>query len=471
MKKTGSLVLIIMLLGIVPSAAQNFSEKQIVTGSWIGKITAGPVPLRIVFNITSIEKDSLVATLDSPDQGAKNIKLGPVTLDGKALKISAGALLAEYNGIIKSDTIIEGTWKQAGTEVELNLTKLKAAFTLNRPQEPRPPFRYTSENVTFANEKFNITLDGTLTVPDGVGPFPAVILITGSGAQNRNEEIMGHKPFLVIADYLTRNGIAVLRYDDRGVGRSQGNYSTATSADLATDAEAAYTFLKKDPRITPGEIGFAGHSEGGLIAPIVAASNPDIAFVISLAGTGVRGEELLHRQNMDISLASGMPEKEVQEAISINKKLFAVLKKEPDNKKAEAKMTDVYKKILAKKKLSSAEIDQAVKQLNSSLSPVAYPWFRYFLMTNPADFWKKVKCPVLALNGEKDLQVAADVNLKSIEKSVKSGGNKSVTTIKFPGLNHLFQHSKTGLITEYGEIEETFSPEVLKVIADWIHAL
>ncbi|MFZ0283064.1 MAG: alpha/beta fold hydrolase, partial [Bacteroidales bacterium] len=334
------------------------------------------------------------------------------------------------------------------------------------------PYPYSSEEVTFLNEKFNIKLAGTLTLPNGVGPFPAVILITGSGAQNRNEEIMGHKPFLVIADYLTRNGIAVLRYDDRGVGKSQGSYLKATSADMATDAEAAYTFLKKDQRINSKLIGLAGHSEGGLISPIVASSNQGIAFIVSLAGPGVRGDELIHRQNMDISLASGVQEKEALEGISINKTLFAILKKEPDDKKAEVKMAEAYRKILVKdKKLSTAEIDQAVKQLNTSLSPQSYPWFRYFITTNPADYWKRVKCPVLALNGEKDLQVAADINLKAIEKALRSGGNKSVTTMKIAGLNHLFQHCQTGLVAEYGEIEETFSPEVLRVIADWIHRL
>lgn len=471
MKRTGFLLIIIIILGTADAMTQHLSDKQSVTGSWIGRITAGAVSLRLVFNLSLIEKDSLVATLDSPDQGAKNIKLGPVTFDGKIMKISAGALLAEYNGTLKNDTLIEGTWKQSGNTLDLNLTRLKTTFSLNRPQEPKPPFQYTTEDVTFANEKFNIELAGTLTLPNGAGPFPAVILITGSGAQNRNEEIMGHKPFMVIADYLTRNGIAVLRYDDRGVGKSKGNYLTATSADLATDAEAGFNFLKKDQRIKSGSIGLAGHSEGGLIAPIVASSNPGVAFIVSLAGPGVRGEEILHRQNLDINLASGMQEKEVKESITINKKLFAVLKKEPDNKKAEVRMTEVYKKILTKKKLDTKEIDQALKQFNASLNPLSYPWLRYFISTDPAVFWKKVKCPVLALNGEKDLQVAADVNLKAIEKAVKSGGNRSVTTIEFPGLNHLFQHCRTGLVSEYGEIEETFSQEVLKVITDWIRDL
>jgi hypothetical protein len=374
MKKIILLIFVIMLPAVHPAISQNLADKQLITGSWLGKISAGAVNLRIIFNLSIIEKDSLVATLDSPDQGAKNIKLGAVTYDGKALKISAGALLAEYNGTLKNDTLIEGTWIQAGNSTELNLTRLKTAFSLKRPQEPKPPFPYISEDVTFKNEKFNIELAGTLTLPDGKGPFPAVVMITGSGAQNRNEELLGHKPFLVIADHLTRNGIAVLRYDDRGIGKSQGNYISATSAAMATDAEAAYNFLKNDPRINQSSIGLAGHSEGGLIAPIVASSNPGIGFIISLAGPGVTGEKIILRQNMDISLASGSDEKDVREGNSTNKKLYAVLKKEPDNKKAETKLSEEYEKILTKKKMSAEEIDAALKQLKTGLNPASYDW-------------------------------------------------------------------------------------------------
>ncbi len=448
--------------------AQNTVDYKSVTGSWLGKIPAGGISLRVIFNLTLAGKDSLSATLDSPDQGAKNIKIGPVIFDGKDINIKAPLLLGEYKGTIKNDTLIEGTWTQRGIGTPLALTKLKTTFNLNRPQEPKPPFPYTSEDVIFKNDNAGIDLAGTLTIPKGNGPFPAVVLITGSGSQNRNEELLGHKPFLVIADYLTRNGIAVLRYDDRGVGGSKGTPLNATSADFATDAEAAFLFLTSRKEIDPKSIGLAGHSEGGLIAPIVASRNSNIAFIVSLAGTGVIGERILHTQNMDISIASGVDIKEIKEGISANKKIFAVLKKETDNKIAQEKIAVVYKKILTKKKISEEDIDKALKQLNASLNPVSYNWMRYFIITDPSAFWKKVKCPVLALNGEKDLQVSAAVNLPAIDKAVRSGGNQSVKTISFSGLNHLFQHCKTGLPAEYGEIEETFSPEVLKIMADWI---
>jgi uncharacterized protein len=470
-----SIVTIFLSLFLIMSPnslhAQNTAYKNILPGSWLGRISTNGIDLRLVFNLKLNDRDSLIATADSPDQGAKNIPLGSVILNDKNLIIKAPSLMGEYNGTITGDSTIEGTWTQRGASFKVNLQKLKTVFSVSRPQEPKPPYPYTSEDVTFTNNKFNIKLAGTLTMPAGTGPFKAVILITGSGAQNRNEELMGHKPFLVIADYLTRNGIAVLRYDDRGVGSSQGNYEDATSADLATDAEAAFEFLKSNPKINQKEIGLLGHSEGGLIAPIVASSNPDIGFIISLAGPGVTGQQIIIRQSQDIARLSGQTENAIKESTETNKKLYSVLRKERDNKKAETKILAIYKEILEKKKTSKEDTEKAVNQLKMTFGASKYTWFRYFITTDPSAFWKKVECPVLALNGEKDLQVSANENLPAIEKALKSSGNNSVKIVKLPGLNHLFQHCKTGLPGEYGTIEETFSPEALKIISDWILTL
>jgi uncharacterized protein len=470
-KKCYLSLLVFVLLSSLSIANQNISGKKNIVGSWLGKLSSGGIELRVIFNLSVVENDSLVATLDSPDQGAKNIKLGQVSLSGESLRIAAPAIMGEYNGTIKNDSLIQGIWKQGGNTMPLDLAKLKTAFSLIRPQEPIPPFPYTSEDVTFTNNKFNIKLAGTLTVPHGKGPFKAVIMITGSGAQNRNEELMGHKPFLIIADYLSRNGIAVLRYDDRGIGGSQGNYPDATSADLATDAEAAYNFLRNNPKINKKEIGLIGHSEGGLIAPIIAASNTDIGFIVSLAGPGVTGQQIMVRQTEDIGRLSGMKENAIKESVDVNKRLYAVLRKEKDNNKAEKKVLALYSEILKKKKTPDAQVEKEIIQLKQRFGARTYTWFRYFLTTDPARFWKKVECPVLALNGEKDLQVAAHENLPAIEKALHSGGNESVKSVSLPGLNHLFQHCTTGLPAEYGTIEETFSPEVLKIISDWILAL
>lgn len=452
-------------------SAQNNSNKNILPGSWLGNISVSGSSIRLVFNLKLNERDSLIATADSPDQGAKNIPLGRVIQNMDSITIKAPLLLAEYKGTIINDTTINGTFTQRGGQYTVNLKKLKTIFTLNRPQEPKPKFPYISEDVIFTNNKSNIQLAGTLTIPGGEGPFPAVIMITGSGAQNRDEEIFGHKPFMVIADWLTRQGIVVLRYDDRGVGKSKGSQLNATSGDFATDAQAAFDYLKNNPKINSKAIGLIGHSEGGLIAPIVATSNPKIAFIVSLAGPGVNGERILYRQQADISRLSGVTEDQISESKEINEKLYGILKKEKDNNKAETEILTAYKEILIKKGAPKEDQEKAIVQLKASFGAPTYTWFRYFMLTEPAKFWKQVKCPVLALNGEKDLQVAADENLPAIEKALKSGGNKTVKTIMLADLNHLFQHCKNGLPAEYGEIEETFSPEVLKIISGWILGL
>lgn len=469
MQKIYSVFLLIFFIsGNFSLTAQNNSINGTLTGSWMGKIKTGAIDLRVIFNLSLVERDSLTATLDSPDQGAKNIKLGQVTVTGENVKINAPGLRGEYNGTLKNDTLIEGTWTQAGNSTPLNLNKLKTAFSIIRPQEPKPPYPYISKDVTFMNDKFNIRLAGTLTLPEGPGPFKAVIMITGSGPQNRNEELLGHKPFLVIADYLTRNGIAVLRYDDRGVGESQGRYSEATSADLSTDVEAAFNFLKSIPQINPAQIGLMGHSEGGLIAPIFASANSNVAFIVSLSGPGVTGERIILRQSADISRLSGLKEADIKENESVNRKLYSILMKEKNNEKAESRIIAIYKGILNKKKTSPDESEKLVNQLKISFGANTYTWLRYFMITDPSVFWKKVNCPVLALNGDKDQQVAADENLPAIKKALKSAGNNSVTIVKLPGLNHLFQHCETGLPQEYSSIEETFSPEALKIISDWL---
>jgi alpha/beta superfamily hydrolase len=359
MKKAAHLSILLVAFLLTNSlSAQHVINKNILPGSWLGKISTNGVDLRLIFNLKLNDKDSLIATADSPDQGAKNIPLGRVVLDDKKLTIKAPLLTGEYNGTITGDSTIDGTWTQRGATFTVNLKKLKTAFTVNRPQEPKPPFPYTSENVTFTNDKFSIKLAATLTIPSGRGPFKAVIMITGSGAQNRNEELMGHKPFLVIADYLSRNGIAVLRYDDRGVGGSQGNYAEATSEDLGTDAEAAFNFLKTHSKINPKEIGLLGHSEGGLIAPIVASTNSEVGFIVSLAGPGVTGQQIIIRQSQDIGRLSGEKESVIKENTETNKKLYAILRKEKDNKKAEIKILALYKEILEKRKTSKEDTEK-----------------------------------------------------------------------------------------------------------------
>lgn len=468
MKKSGYLFLVSLFIIIVNASGQDHISKQTLTGSWLGKLEFNSMALRLVFNISLNKRDSLIVTADSPDQGAKDIPVGPVIISGNNVSIKAPILRAEFDGTLKNDTAMDGTFKQAGLSIPLSLVKLKRTFSLMRPQEPKPPFPYRSEDIKFRNDAAGITLGGTVTIPQGDGPFPAVVLITGSGSQNRNEELMGHKPFWVIADYLSRNGIVVLRYDDRGVGQSQNISGPSTSADFATDANAAFNYLRTIPEVDASKIGLAGHSEGGLIAPIAASENNEIAFIISLAGTGVTGEQILLRQNYDINKASGMSKKDLKALISMSRQLYAVIKSEPDNNKATEEMIAIVKRSMEKQKAPPEEVAKTMKEFPTSAATLTGKWYRNFIVTDPALYWKMVKCPVLAVNGDKDMQVAADVNLAAIKKAVRSGGNSMVTTIRFPGLNHLFQHCKTGLPSEYGEIEETFSTDVLKTMADWI---
>ncbi len=309
---------------------------------------------------------------------------------------------------------------------------------------------------------------GTLTLPKGEGPFPAAILITGSGGQDRNEEIFEHKPFWVIADHLTRAGIAVLRVDDRGIGgSSRGEASVAaTSFDFAGDVGAGMDFLQRHARIAPDKIGLIGHSEGGIIAPIVATQRDDVAFAVLLAGTGVRGDYLLVMQNEAIMRASGIDEGTTSAALESQKNLFAIVSDATlSSQEMEQALTQAIQK---DEEFMAASAEEQEQGLKVALAQLANPWMVAFIRHDPATVLRKVSCPVLALNGELDLQVPSKANLDAIAKALKVAENADYTTRAFPGLNHLFQHCETGLITEYGEIEETFSVEVLEVMSAWI---
>jgi hypothetical protein len=325
-----------------------------------------------------------------------------------------------------------------------------------RPQNPKQPYPYREEEVQFENKAAGISLAATFTIPQGRGPFPAVFLITGSGPQDRDEAILGHRPFLVLADYLTRKGIAVLRADDRGFGKSSGNFATATTADFATDAEAAVAYLKTRSEVNPRQIGLVGHSEGGIIAPMVAARNPDVAFIVMMAGSGVPGDEILVSQTLLLTEVSGKSHEEAEKNAADEREILALVKQEKDSAILEK---EVREKLAGK-------IPEA--QLGIQLKAVSSPWFRYFIDYDPAVALRKVTCPVLAINGEKDLQIPPKQNLPVIRRALEAGGNKNFEVDELPGLNHLFQTAKTGAIGEYAEIEETISPAALEKIASWI---
>ena len=440
-----------------------------VDGIWLGRVDFQGAALRIVFRI-SCNNDSLQAVIDSPDQGVKDIPVTAISFSDDTLSIKSGSIMASYTGRINmhSDTIT-GEWKQAFLSLPLVMVKVDSVPGLNRPQEPKPPYPYVEQEVVFENMKAGIKLAGTLTLPDTNGVYPAVVLISGSGPQDRNQEITGHKPFLVIADHLTRQGIAVLRYDDRGVAGSEGVFNEATTVDFADDADAAWLFLTDHKNINPKNVGLVGHSEGGMIAPMVAANRKEVAFIVLLAAPGVTGEKILLRQTELIYKASGMDEEVVEGIVKRNGKIYSILKKIDDEEKAAKKIRKILEKEAKKipdqergdHKLKRYEIDAQVK---TSVSP----WFRNFVNFDPQPYLKSVSCPVLALNGELDLQVAANENLLEIEKAMIIGANPNYKVMEIPGLNHLFQHATTGSPAEYATIEETFSKEVLMIIERWI---
>jgi len=341
------------------------------------------------------------------------------------------------------------------------------AVTL-RVQEPKPPFPYRSEEVSFKNPGGGFDLAGTLTIPEMAGRYPVAVLVTGSGPQNRDEELLGHKPFLVLADWLTRQGIAVLRYDDRGVAKSGGDFKTATTLDFATDAESAFDFLKKRPEIDSTKIGFIGHSEGGIIAPIVASHRPDVAFVVLMAGPGIAGEQILLLQSVLISQTENMDEKSIKANDKLRRDMYNILKKNKADAKAEQKLRVLFAGTDKKNAGDTSYHKMTEPEISAQIKNVTSPWFRCFLTLNPQDYLSQVKCPLLAINGSLDLQVPPRENLQAIEKAMIFGGNPNYTVEELPGLNHLFQHAATGSPGEYAKIEETISPSVLDMIAKWI---
>jgi pimeloyl-ACP methyl ester carboxylesterase len=341
---------------------------------------------------------------------------------------------------------------------------------LNRPQEPKTPFNYASEDIYFTNYKADsIKLAGTLTLPKSKENPIVAILISGSGPQNRNEELKGHKPFLVIADYLTNNGIAVLRYDDRGTAESEGDFKTATSFDFATDVEAAIDYLKTRTDINTKKIGLIGHSEGALIAPMVAA-NPEneVAFIVSLSGPGVNGAKILETQSRRAGELAGVPEAVLIENEKLAHMIYSIILSETDEAVIKSKITNSLNDYKTKNPLSILAPYITDTMIEEQLGVLKNKWLLSFIRTEPKDFLQKTTCPVLALNGSKDFQVLPKINLEGIKKGLEIATNEDVTIMELEGLNHLFQTAETGSMQEYSTIEETFSPTALEIIKDWI---
>lgn len=447
-----NIILFLLLFAALQSQAQ-------IEGYWKGEMNVGVQKLETAFDIKAVE-NGYAATFDVPAQGAYNIPVDETTFQDGHLQLTMSALGARYSGTQKDD-VIEGEFTQNGMTFTLNLARSEMKEQKKtRPQDPQPPFHYQIEEVTFVNEKEGNTLAGTLTIPEGEGPFPAMVLVSGSGQQNRDEELMNHRPFWVIADYCARHGIAVLRYDDRGVGGSDGEVKNATSMDFSYDAEAAFDYLRNRKEINAAKVGILGHSEGGVINFMVSSRRPEVAFLVSLAGPSVNGIEVLKEQQAAILRASGMTEEMVQFNGNANAQMFDIIETSNDREEADSLLRQLLKGWGYNEELTEQTVGQ-----------MASPWMYYFLRYDPTDAIVKTICPALLLNGSKDLQVIASQNLPGYEKIIAEHGKTNLTLRELPDLNHLFQHCETGSPNEYFEIEETISPEVLEMIVGFVKGI
>ena len=454
------LVVVVLALGISTSDA-----KEHIAGHWEGHIEIPSQPLAVKVDLI-VNDSGWSGAIDIPAQGAEGLPLSDIHVAeddadvGVKFSIRGVPGNPTFDGRLQ-DGVISGNFSQGDFTFGFRLSREVVAGPV-RPQEPKPPFPYQIEEITFQNGP--ITLAGTLTVPLGDGPFPAVLLISGSGLQDRDETVFGHKPFWVLADHLSRAGIAVLRVDDPGIGKSTPHPEPPTTADFATDTEAGVAFLSQDDRI--GSVGLIGHSEGGLIAAIVASRQDDIDFVVLMAGPGVPGAELLLKQNERIFGAMGIKSERKETLLKLLERLFTTLTSDMAEDAMREQVDEIVRKQFEINGVPPAQQDET--QIQAAVEQVLNPWMRYFLAFDPRPALETIQVPVLALNGELDVQVDAEQNLTAITAALEKGRNQKVTVHRLPKHNHLFQRAKTGLVNEYATIEETISPEVLDLIRDWV---
>jgi len=469
-----------LLLMMLMFACNILYAQTDVTGIWNGTLkVAGDI--RLVLHVTKSQTGLYDGTLDSPDQNAFGIKCDKLEVNKNAqgnttLTFTVNKIKVSYIGTLINDTTLNGTFTQ-GINIPLELHRSGVAFTAKnivRPQTPKPPFPYKSEEVIYSGN--GLQYGGTITIPPGDGKFPAVLLITGSGAQDRDETIFSHKPFAVIADALTRDGFVVLRVDDRGIGSSTGNFATSTTADFVKDVNTSFDYLKSRPEVNDKKVGLLGHSEGAMIAPVVASQRKDVDFIVLLAAPGVKIIDLMTEQNAAVLSASGVPAEAVESFKPVYKQIIDTVINATDSASARANALQVISDWYAKTDTSTLHVlgfnspddkEQYAKQMSMVFSS---PWFRYFIQFDPQPYLsdlKKVK--VLALNGSRDIQVVASQNLPAVNAALKKGRTKKFETKELPGLNHLFQTCNKCTVQEYGQLEETIAPVVLQTITGWLN--
>ncbi len=444
------------------------SDGQQVAQKWFAtlELNGEKLPLRI-----ELADNAKEVKLYSPRQSAKGFDVQNWQCDEKKMSWEVKSLRISFSGEWISDSAYYlGQFIQGGFKAPLRWSSKETVSPVkvnNRPQTPKPPFDYYSEELTFTSDDHGkkIQMSGTLVTPQGDGPFPCLIMVSGSGPQNRNEELMGHQPFAVISDALAKKGWATFRYDDRGVAQSEGNFSKATTIDFALDANLAWTMISQYPRIDSKRVGLLGHSEGGLVAPIVAAENKDVYCIVSMAGPGVSGSQIILQQIEDIAKAEGESEESMRESLDMANAVMTFVSNEKDSLSAAKTIRKYIFKVQRKK---SKEVKQAIyESYNGSFNSI---WMKKFIDLNPLPYWQKVQCQTLILNGDKDWQVRWNINANKIA-DVLLKNQVPFQKVILADHNHLFQYTETGKVSEYSKLEETISPETLKSIVDWLSKL
>lgn len=454
------------------SSAQH--ELYSLREAWVGSIQVGPFEAVLQFRIEANAAGATRAYFDSLSEQRTDMQ-AEWRIDGDELAFDVASVGGTYRGHLNAErTRAEGRFQQGGRERALTLQRQASVYQPpfswdTRPQRPLPPFPYSAHEVTFDNESDGLTLAGTLTIPEAAGRHPVVVLITGSGPQDRDETLMEHKPFLVLADYLSRRGIAVLRYDDRGTAGSSGNFSSATTADFARDAAAAVDFLRGHARIDPARIGLVGHSEGGLVAPLVAAERTDVALVVLLAAPGVPGATIVREQSVSIARAEGASEVALSLQQAVTNAVVSVVEEAAPDADLASEIERAVSELVATRSDEERMIASVVRsEFLGQLPTFTTAWFRYFVRHDPRPALKRVHCPVLALAGSKDVQVASTSNLAEIERALAQGGNADHQIVELPGLNHMFQACESGAVSKFISIPETLNPVALETIERWI---
>lgn len=454
----------------------SFAQQNKFVGTWEGDLDAGMQKLRMIFTISQKDDGQLKVTIQAPQQSPAQIPADTVFTDANKINLEVKRFKMSFSGTLVNDSSLSGDFVQ-GANIPLLLKKVAKATIVTkaqRPQTPKPPFAYKSIDLIIPGKEPMQKLGATLTVPDTVAgkKYPAVVLITGSGPQDRDETMFGHKPFAVIADQLTKKGFAVLRVDDRGVGKSTGNRAIATSADFANDTEAGVDYLRSQPFIDVKNLGLIGHSEGGMIAPMVAAKRKDIKFIVLLAGPGVPCADLMTEQNVAIFKSNGLKAGIADAYGPMYKKLVLSIVGAKDSATAFSngmKIVNEWNAPDSVKKVFNVNDEAQKKAYVKAMTDEIYnPWYRYFVSYDPAPALKKLSCAVLALNGSKDLQVLPASNLKGIETALKKSKTKNYEIKEIPQLNHLFQTCTTCTLSEYSTLEESFSPAALDVMTNWL---